>query len=364
MNSMLNIMYLLSSFNSGGSERMIMEFFREAKKHNNVNFILVVMNDKFDEQLRQQVKNIGYKCIFLNRKEGKLDIKYLFELRKIIKENNIDIIHSHNYGSKFWSILCKMLMPKLKLFFTIHSITTFRGQNFLKILLHNLFIDENIAISESVKDVSEKYGIKNIKRIYNGIDVKKYDIVRSSNENCKIINVARINHKIKGQDILIKAMNECKNRGYNFKCDLVGGIYDYGQPSYEYLKNLIEELGMQKDVRFLGNRDDVPKLFSQSDIFVLSSREEGFGLTIIEAMSAKIPVISSDVFGPKEIIKDGTGLFFESENFKDLANKIIQLYENKNLRENLVEKAYEYAKGFDMKNMYEKYLAEYEEIIK
>lgn len=364
MNSRLNIMYLLSSFNSGGSERMITEFFEEAKKHNDINFILVVMNDKFDEQLKKQVENTGYKCIFLNRKESKLDIKYLFELIKIVKENNIHIIHSHNYGSKFWSILCKMLMPKLKLFFTIHSITTFRGQIFLKILLHNLFIDENIAISESVKDVSEKYGIKRIKRIYNGIGVKKYDIDNCTSEDFKIINVARINHKIKGQDILIKAVNECKRRGYNFKCDLVGGIYDYGLQSYEYLKNLIEELGLKENVNFLGNRDDVPNLLSQSDIFVSSSREEGFGLTIIEAMSAKIPVISSDVFGPKEIIKDGTGLFFESENFTDLANKIIQLYQDKNLRENLVEKAYEYAKEFDIKNMYEKYLTEYEEITK
>lgn len=364
MDSKLNIMYLLSSFNSGGAEKMITEFFEEAKNHEDANFLLVVMNDKFDEKLKQRIENTGYKCIFLNRKEGKLDLKYLFELRKIINENKIDIINSHNYGSKFWSILCKMIMPKLKLFFTIHSIATFKGQNGLKILLYNLFIDENIAISDSVKEVSEKSGIKRIKRIYNGINTKKYDIPRLLHENFKIINVARVNHKIKGQDILIEAVNECKKQGYNFKCDLVGGIYDYGQQSYEYLKNLVEKYDLQDDVRFLGNRDDVPNLLSQSDIFVSASREEGFGLTIVEAMSAKIPVISSDVFGPKEIIKDGTGLFFENENPKDLAEKIIRLYLDKNLRENLVDRAYEYAKEFDMKNMYEKYLTEYMEIMK
>ena len=359
-----NIMYLLSSFNSGGLEKMIIEFFEEAKLHNDAIFIFVVMNDKYDEDLKNRIENTGFKCFFLNRKEGKKDLKYLFELQKIIKENNIKIIHSHNYGSKFWSILCKIFNPSLKLLFTIHSITTFKGQNKLKILLHNLFINENIAISDSVKDVSEKCGVKNIKRIYNGINTKKYDLARCSHEDFKIINVARVNHKIKGQDILIKAVYECKKQGYDFKCDFVGGIYDYGEKSYDYLKKLIEEYNLRENIRFIGNREDVANLLSQYDIFVSASREEGFGLTIVEAMSAKIPVISSNVFGPKEIIKERTGIFFENGNPKDLSEKIIRLYKDENLRKNLVEKAYEYSKEFDIKNMYEKYLSEYEEIVK
>lgn len=360
----LNIMYLLSSFNSGGSEKMITEFFEQAKLHNDVNFILVVMNDKYDDDLKKRIENTGYKCIFLNRKEGKKDLRYLFELRKIVKENNVNIIHSHNYGSKLWSILCKMTIPNLKLFFTIHSMTTFKGQNSLKILFHNLFIDENIAISEAVKENSEKIGIKRIKRIYNGINTKRYEIQHFPNDDFKIINVARVNHRIKGQDVLLEALYECKKRGYSFKCDFVGGIYDYGQDSYEYLKELVKKYDLKDSVKFLGNRDDVPELLAKSDIFVSASREEGFGLTIVESMSAKIPVISSNVFGPKEIIKDGTGLFFESENSKDLAEKIILLYRDKSLRENLANKAFAYAKNFDIVNMYEKYITEYKESIK
>lgn len=364
MGQKLNIMYLLSSFNSGGAEKMITEFFEEAKKHDEANFILVVMNDKFDKNLRQRIENTGYKCIFLNRKEGKKDLKYLFELRKIVKENNVDIIHSHNYGSKFWSMLCKMTMPKLKLFFTIHSMTTFSGQNGLKIFLHNLFIDENIAISDAVQKIAENKGIKRIKRIYNGINTKKYSEKSSQNENFKIINVARVNHKIKGQDVLIEALNECKKCGYSFKCDFVGGIYDYGQKSYEYLKELVQKYGLEDEINFFGNRDDVPELLSKADIFVSASREEGFGLTIVEAMLAKVPVISSDVFGPKEIIKDGTGLFFESENVKDLSDKIILLYQDEKLRNSLVDSAFEYAKNFDIENMFKNYMTEYRKIIK
>lgn len=354
-----NIMYLLSSFNSGGLEKMIIEFFEEAKLHNDAKFVLVVMNDKYDADLRKRIENTGFKCVFLNRKEGKKDLKYLFELIKIIRENNIKIIHSHNYGSKFWSILCKILNPSLKLFFTIHSMTTFRGQKGLKIFLHNLFIDENIAISKSVKQNAENSGIKRIKLIYNGIDTKKYDVPRNKSDEFKIINVARVNHKIKGQDILIEALAECKSRGYRLKCDFVGGIYDYGQKSYEYLKNLVVKLGLQEDVKFLGNCDNIAEMLAKSDVFVSASREEGFGLTIVEAMSAKIPVISSDVFGPKEIIKDGTGLFFENENSKDLAEKIILLYNDEKLRQSLVEKAFEYSKVFDIVNMYENYMIEY-----
>ena len=108
-----------------------------------------------------------------------------------------------------------------------------------------------------------------------------------------------------------------------------------------YLKKLCAQLNLNKRVKFLGNVDDIPELLRKMDILVLPSRYEGFGLAIIEGMASKTKVIASNVDGPKNIITKESGYLFESDNYKDLEEKIEQCI---NSNENKVNYAYEYAK--------------------
>lgn len=362
----INILHLISSLEMGGAEKLLIDFLNNTNSKD-VNFIIVVMNDKVNEELREELLATKHKIYFLNRKESHKHPKYIFQLLNIIKAHNINIIHSHNYGSKSWSILCKLLDPKLKLIFTVHCMGFFKSLSKFKLFLHKKFVDMNIAISKAVLEDSKSYGISKIIQIYNGIDIQKFlnncSDFPKNNDLLNIIDVSRINHLVKGQDILIKALKECKNKGLKFKCNFVGGVCDYSKESFEYLKILVKDLDLEKEIAFLGNRLDISALLSESDLFILPSRYEGLGLVILEAMAAKVPVIASNIDGPAELITHGeNGLLFKNENHSDLADQILYLYNNRKMAECLVNNAYEYVREFDISIMCKKYCELYKDL--
>ena len=188
--------------------------------------------------------------------------------------------------------------------------------------LHRRIIDRNIAISNAVLNECIDRGIGNTTRIYNGIRSEKFFTFKK--DSCvidgeiKLVNVARITHQIKGQDVLIGAAHECRRLGVNVSCSFIGGVYEYDRDSINYLEALAAELQITDKISFLGNVTDVHRQLSNYDIFVLSSRYEGLGLVILEAMAAGLPVIASNIDGPSELIEPWTnGFLFESENELD-----------------------------------------------
>jgi len=367
-NQKINVLQLLSSLQIGGLEKLLVEMMKSNKQNSkNVNFTIVIMNDEVNEMLKKELLATDYNIYFLNRKEGHKHPKYLLQLLKIIIKHKINIIHSHNYGSKMWSILCKVLTKKIKLVYTIHDSVIVEKMSKINLFIHRMFIDKSIAISEVIYQDCFKKNINKSIKIYNGVDTKKFipnEEKSANNEVFNIINIARITHYKKGQDILIKALKECKNNGMEFSCSFVGGIYEYDIESFEYLKDLINRLELSEKISFLGNRDDIPELLLMADLFVLPSRYEGLPISLLEAMAAKTPVIASNISGSNDVIKSGeNGSLFESENYIDLADKIMFLYNNREKMRELAENAYKYVQDFDISVMCEKYNKIYSELI-
>ena len=106
-------------------------------------------------------------------------------------------------------------------------------------------------------------------------------------------------------------------------------------------------------------------MLSQSDLFILPSRIEGLPLSLLEAMSSKLPVIASNISGSAEIVEHGkNGLLFKSENHTDLAEKIMFLYKNREEMKRLAQEAIETAHRFDISVMVKDYWDMYECFIK
>ncbi len=114
----------------------------------------------------------------------------------------------------------------------------------------------------------------------------------------RLVNVARIYPKQKGQDILIKALAICASECLDIRCDFVGSPPEGDSVTVGSLKALAIAEGVADRVRFLCGRTDVREPLAEADIFVLPSRFEGFGLVLLEAMAAGLPVIAADVDGP------------------------------------------------------------------
>jgi glycosyltransferase involved in cell wall biosynthesis len=363
----INILHLLSSFYVGGLEKLLLEQIREHKVDSGFNFVIVVMNDKVDEDLRKELSGLNCKVYFLDRPQSHIHPKYLLKLLNIIKSNNIHIIHSHNPGAKSWSILCKLINPNLKLVYTFHSSVIIKELSKIKLFLHQNFIDKNIAISDAIYNDCFNNALSKTIKIYNGINTQKFACSRNDATNKDILNItniARVCYRIKGQDVLLKALRECKNRGLKFICNFIGGIYDYDLESYEYLKKLVQELNLEEEVFFLGNRNDIPELLQKSDLFILPSRYEGMPIALLEAMAAGLPVIASNISGSSDLItSEGNGLLFESENHLDLTEKIMDLYNNQEKLRFLAGNAFVHVQNLDISIMHRKYCELYKLLV-
>lgn len=281
---------------------------------------LIVVNKKWNKELLKELDK-RVKVYFFNRKPGSRNPIPVLKLYLLLKKIKPDIIHCHepNMGE-----LIKIKTGKLV--YTIHDTGI---PTDLYHYYHSL-----VAISDAVyKDVSVRYPVL-IHKVYNGVNASKFKKRTNynvQNEEIKLVQLSRVIHEKKGQDILLKALAHIKNTyGFqNFSLHFVG----IGA-SMDYLKGLTAELGLEKQVSFVGekNRAWVFENLCNYHILVQPSRYEGFGLTILEGFAAGLPVVASDIEGPAEIIdQTPQGFLFPKEDVKACAEilyGLIQKYLN------------------------------------
>ena len=147
----------------------------------------------------------------------------------------------------------------------------------------------------------------------------------------------------KGQETAIRAMNHLKKRGLKITL-WVAGIERVGGKEFTgKLKTICQDLDVDKDVRFLGFRDDVKELLQAADFFLLPSKAEGLPLSILEAQATKVLTLASTLEGVKEIIQDReTGFIVPADDFEGYSNRIAEVIGNKPLYDQMVENAYAY----------------------
>lgn len=145
----------------------------------------------------------------------------------------------------------------------------------------------------------------------------------------------------KGQDVAIKAMSKLAERGTAAQLTLVGQRQSPTWPEFgEQIESLVGELGMVDHVTFTDHREDVPALLADLDVFVCASREEGFGLAIVEAMSVGVPVVATRCGGPIDIVDHGVnGLLVPVEDPIALAEAVEQLLQDRAMAERFTENA-------------------------
>jgi glycosyltransferase involved in cell wall biosynthesis len=191
--------------------------------------------------------------------------------------------------------------------------------------------------------------------VWNGIELnniqtfKDEDLVeirenyfKSNKDEIIIALVGRIN-SWKGQQLLLTAFNILSKTNQNIKLVYLGSAPP-NQEIFEIdLKNKIKEYNLEEKVIIIPFQKDITKFWNSIDIAVVPSTEpEPFGMVVIEAMLAKKPVVASNHGGPTEIVIDNeTGFLFESSNEILLANAILKLVDNPNLRNSFGEKGYQ-----------------------
>lgn len=347
----MHIIHINFSISVGGIDTMLVDILNEQVK--TIKTTLVIINNKIEECILTNLKS-EVDVVRIGRKEGSKDLFKLIKLNFILFKLKPSIIHCHNSN-----VVNFLIFKKCPCVLTVHDVN-YGVKSYHK-------YDEIYAISEAVKFDIQKKGKFPVSRIYNGVNdnlISKKNKIKES-QIFKIVIISRLEYLKKGQDLVFRAIKNLNNNYDidNVKLDLIGT-----GSSKDYLIALSNELEINGDVSFLGNksRNYIYECLNNYDLLIQPSRYEGFGLTVVEAMLARVPVLTSNIDGPNEILNNGEyGYCFESDNIKDLTRKmkhIIQDYDN--VYNSFTNKAYKHAKkNFSMEKTSLNYVSHYKKII-
>jgi glycosyltransferase involved in cell wall biosynthesis len=323
-------------------------------------------------------KNIyPYKGVYITLKQNSKTWQKLFlpfKIYKKIKSIAPDIIISFMDYTSIITFFTKFIFQiKVPLIVCSHTNPKIAYKNkllylkfFIKLVYPSKWINKIVTVSLETQYMFEKiFKIKHnkIKTIYNGININEiqklkdekvsdYNNIFYNNEVIKFITIGSL-RKVKGHDSLIKSYLSVKNHLPNSKLIIIGD-----GPLRKELEQLIENLKLKNDVLLMGLRKNPYKYMAKSDIFVLSSKYEGFPIVLLEALACGLPIISTDCeTGPREILDNGHyGLLVDKNNFDDLTNKMLLLAKNKDLMKKYSILSLERVQYFDFNHVSGKWI--------
>jgi glycosyltransferase involved in cell wall biosynthesis len=286
--------------------------------------------------LTQKAKQAGIKVYELNMVKQAY-LQSIMQLIKIIRMENIDIVSTHSSVDSWAGGLAAKLTGRRLVRFR-HNLYSI-GSGPLAKFIYSI-PDRIITISNAVTDVLVSCGIKRNRMviIHSAADSRIFDPGAEDlrkelgipAETLIIGNTSTFT-EVKGQEYLLQAFSIIHKK---IPCVLMfaGSLEEPFKGMY--LSHV--EAGLRDKVLFLDHRDDIPRVLKTLDVFVFPSVLEGLGTALIEAMAMGRPAAVSDIPTFRDFIEDGTsGLFFKTKDPQDLAEKVISLLQNKELREKI-----------------------------
>jgi len=301
---------------------------------------------------------------------AEIDILSAYQIYKLCKKEKITIIHAHSAHALSIGLLIKLFSSSLILV-GVRRVDFQIKKNLLSQIKYNSKkINKIVCISDFIKKVMIEDGIKeeNLVTIRSGADIHKFDDVFPDNNlkdtlgissNQIVLGTVAAFAGHKDYPNLLNAFRLVKDKIANVKLCVVGD----GQLKPE-MEQLAQDLQVDDHVIFTGFRENVGRYLKTFDIFVLASKKEGLGTSIIDALSVGLPVIATRTGGIIEVIEnDVNGILVEPKNSDLLAETIIELIEDKEKRNRLSCEAIASAQNFSIENNVEKNISLYRDMM-
>ncbi len=361
----MKIAYLFGSLNRGGTETLMLDFFKIA---NDVNLNIIGVYRKNGVLLRDY-KNTGVELFQLKPKHI-FDLFYFLKLRKLLTSNKISIVHAQQAIDALYA-WCACLGTGIKIVLTFHSYNLkyfWLTHNIAKFIIRKT--DLNIFVSKSQRAYYQKiYSLKSCHKqhvIYNGIFFDKFDnnsnksITEELNISENSLLLGSVGNFTAGKDQMTtcRFLNLLNKNGVKFAFVFAGGK-DNNEPwRYDDCVTYCKDKNLSGKVFFLGARDDVPNILNQLDAFIYSSSHDTFGIALAEAMAMSVPVFVNDWEVMREITDNGKhAILYKTKNEQDLLNKFTHFIQN---QKHYIKKAKEDAAWVRNKYDINTYLTELE----
>lgn len=275
------------------------------------------------------------------RTRSEVDLRAVLRLAAAMKRRRCRLVHFHDAHSLAVGSAAASLAKVPIRIISRRVDFPIRG-NPLSRKKYSKDIDRIIAISDGVRRVLVESGIdpRLITVVPSGIDFTPYEEATDSDYLHRELNFSRDDFLVgivahladhKGHTYLIQASRILKSQAPGIKIVIVGD-----GPLRLDLDRQVKQDGVSDMVFFLGFREDVPRLLGSLDLFVLSSKLEGMGTSIMDAMASRLPVVATRVGGIPEVVVDGkTGLLVPPRDPEALAAAILKLYRDRQMASRL-----------------------------
>lgn len=298
------------------------------------------------------------------------------KLVDVVKYDQLDVLHVH-YAVPHASVAYMAKKILLQEGIYIPTVTTLHGTDITLVGKQPVYepvvsfainkSDGVTAVSDSLRqDTYANFEVdQDIEVIYNFIDFDRFK--RSNKEHFRkaiapdgekiLIHISNF-RKVKRVEDVVKIFAQVRAE-LPAKLLLVGD-----GPERQKLEQLCRELGLCADIRFLGKQDAVEELLAVSDLFIMPSASESFGLSALEAMACEVPVISTNVGGLPEVNLHGvTGFCSDLGEVDEMAANALKLLKDESLHQEFQKAALKHAKKFSIENILPQYEAYYEKVI-
>lgn len=369
-----NVLFVIESLCGGGAEKVLTTLLKHLDKSKyNITLCTIINTGNYIDEVKPYVNYISvislpHNQFILDRVWYTIKYKLIYKLLPISwvyklfipKDNDIEIAFCEGFTTK---LISKSSNKKAKKIAWVHidlkqnpwpqKLGIYRNieEETLTYSKFNTIITVSKTVRQSFKDV---YGqAEKTITIYNPIDI--HDIKQKGKENINgynksVMNLVTVGRLVpqKGYDILLQVVVRLKNEGYKFVLRILGEGTDW-----EELLRYKEQYGLQGYVELMGFKKNPYPYIANSDLFICSSRSEGYSLVIAESLVLGIPVLSTYCSGPNELLDEGKygKLVKNSNDGNNLYEGLKQFFKNKELLEIYRQKAIERGSFFSLTNV-------------
>ncbi len=339
----MRVLHLSSERTWRGGEQQMAYLIEESEKIGVENFVAVRENTAFEKYCQEQ--NIPY--ISLGFK-NEFHLPTALGIKSYCKKNKIDIVHMHSSHSHALGVISHLLGNKSRLVLSRKVDFPIKKNFASKFKFNYKGIEAIICVSNAIKEIlKEDLSRPEVLRIaHDGISLDRFKNAKNNqilhkefglNPTQKIVaNISAVADHKDYFTFVDTASLVLKKRD-----DVTFFIIGDG-PMFDEIKGYIKEKGLEKNIIMTGFRNDITAIIQELNVFLMTSKTEGLGSTILDAFANHIPMVATQAGGIPEIVKHNeTGLLAPVKDVIKLAENIIHLLANDGLAKVLANNAYQ-----------------------
>lgn len=362
----MNVLHVSTPLSWRGGEQQAAYLALSLKEMNIAEAVLCPQGSALSERLKESGIPLRY-----FQKRGGLDLRVAREIKNSCKDGNFDLIHTHDsHGHSAAVISAAFFGNTVPIVVSRRVDFAVSGNPFSSWKYNHPSVKKIICVSEMIRKITEP-AIQDVSKlcvVHSGIDSTLYDFVQNENPLRKEFSLtddtllvgnlsALADHK--DYTTFLKTAKAILTTGINAHFIIAGT-----GPEEENIRKMISILGLQEQVHLLGFRKDVQSVMKALDIFLITSSTEGLGTIVLEAFAAGVPVVATRAGGIPELVADGvTGLKANIGDVNGLTNAVLRIFEDHELRFQLVSNAHLKVKDFSFRATAAKTLKVYKEVL-